>query len=236
MHRIIICDDELQIGQLVQRKLIEYGMRRDIEIKTTIFTDAANMLRALPEQADLIFLDVEMPNMDGITAAAEVRKKLPDVNIIFLSGHKEYVFETFRVQAFRYLLKPLKEEELEEALDAIIVLRNHEERLEYRFQDENWSIPYRSIVYFEGMRGKIWIYCTGGKTYRWRGAMGEIAEKMKGRGFVMVHQSYVINMKKIHRYNSREIEMEGGAKIPISRLRLNDFKREYIKIIGGAVI
>ncbi len=173
--------------------------------------------------------------MDGMTLAAELRKTFPEAVIIFLSGHKEYVFDSFRVKAFRYLLKPLKDEDLEEAMNAIFDLRENEDRLEYRFQDENWSIPYRDILYFEGMRGKIWIYCRDGKIYRWRGAMATLADELKGRDFVMVHQSYIINMHRIHKYNSKEVEMDGGATIPISKMRLNSFKKEYVKLWGASL-
>lgn len=230
---IIICDDELQICKLIQRKLLEYGIHRDVEIRTEIFTDAGEMLKAVRENVDLLILDVEMPGMDGMTAASKIRRENPDVNIIFLSGHREYVFESFRVQAFRYLLKPLKDEDLEEAMDAIFVHRKNETCLEYNFLGENWSIPYRDILYLEGMRGKIWIHCSGGKIYRWRGAMAPVSEDLKKHGFFMTHQSYIVNMHRITRFNFKEVELDGEVTVPISKLRLNDFKKEYVKKFSG---
>lgn len=78
------------------------------------------------------------------------------------------------------------------------------------------------------MRDKIWLHCQDG-VYRWRGALKNLQDLLEGRGFFQVHRSYIINMDKIQKHNSKEIQMENGDMVPVSRYKLDDFKEEYIK-------
>ncbi len=234
MHNIAICDDEIQIGKLLKQKLVDYSMHHNVDYNITLFQEGMSLLQKLEagEPFDLIFLDVQMPGLNGIEVASEIRKINKDVMLVFLSSYKEYVFESFKVQAFRYLLKPLKDEAFKEVMDAVYEQYGIEERLEYSFQNEHFSINYRDILYIEGMRGKIWLHCKKQQTYRWRGALSTLAEELKTRGFFLIHRSYLINMKKIIRYNSQEVIMEDGQSLPISKHRYNEFRKEYILLWG----
>ena len=78
------------------------------------------------------------------------------------------------------------------------------------------------------MKGKIWIYCKS-DTYRYRGALKDIDEMLKGKGFFQIHQSYIINMNKIVRYDKTEIVLEGGYKVPVSRYKWKGFQEEYAR-------
>ncbi|MDO4620890.1 MAG: LytTR family DNA-binding domain-containing protein [Lachnospiraceae bacterium] len=229
---IVICDDEIQIASLLQKKLQEYAMRHSLTFSITLYSEGRKLINSFAHaglKADLIFLDIKMKDMDGISVAEELRKMNVESEIIFLSGYKEYVFDSFRVRTFRYLLKPLKEQELWEAMDALLRNYNEEDRLEYDFMDEHYSIRYKDIVYIEGMRGKIWIHC-GKDVYRWRGALSNLHDVMKDKGFFLIHRSYLINMSKIVRYNSNEIIMEGEEAVPLSKYKRDEFKKEYIRL------
>lgn len=231
-----ICDDEIQIGQLLQKKLLEYSMQHEVDYMISVYQSGRELLDAMDRDGpfDLIFLDVQMPVLNGLETAAELRKKYKDTVLIFLSSYKDYVFDSFKVQAFRYLLKPLKDEELQEVLDTLCRQWNREDRLNYSFQNEHYSVAYSDILYIEGMRGKIWIHCTG-ETCRWRGSLSVMAVDLQEKGFFLIHRSYLINMRRIVRYNSQEVEMENGQILPVSKLKYNDFRKEYIRIWGESL-
>ncbi len=231
--RVAICDDEIRIGRLLKKKLLEFSMRHNVEYKVTLFQDGRHLLDSLKagEQFDLIFLDVQMPGINGIDTAAEIRRSSRDVILVFLSSYKEYVFETFKVQAFRYLLKPLKDEDFEEVMESVYSQWARDDRLEYSFQNEYYSVSFNDILYIDGMRGKIWIH-TADQVYRWRGALSLIAEDLRDREFFLIHRSYLINMKKIVQYNSQQVILENGEKLPISKHRYNEFRKEYIRLWG----
>lgn len=169
-----------------------------------------------------------MPGKNGMEVARLIREQNKKMLIVFMTAYSEFVFESFKVDAFRYLVKPVKDQELAESLDAIDgKFKEKQDVLTFQFQNEIFHIKYSDIIYIEGMRDKIWIYCKN-QTYRWRGTMKYLMDLLENRHFFQVHRSYIINMEKIRKYNSQQITLEGGYEVPISKYRLNEFKEEYI--------
>ncbi len=228
--RIAICDDESQICEVMRDKIQKYYFTEKVNLSIQTFSSGEKVLESNLDHIDVLFLDVDMPGIDGLKTAKTIRKKNKDMIIIFLTAYSEFVFESFKVDAFRYLIKPVKDSELAETLDAVQKkLCEPAEYLSFQFQNEMYSIKYSDIIYLEGMRDKIWIHCKD-KTYRWRGAIKNLNEMLKDKGFFQVHRSYIINMNKIRRYNSGKVFLEDNREVPISKYRQNAFKEEYIKL------
>ena len=227
--RIAICDDEAQIRELLKKRITKYCFTHNVELNLQMFENGENFINQNYDDIDVVFLDVDMPGIDGLETAKAIREKNRDMLIVFLTAYSEFVFESFKVDAFRYLVKPVPDHEMTETLDAIIdKLCAPEENLSFQFQNEMYSIRYSDIIYIEGMRDKIWIYCKD-MTYRWRGTLKNLNELLQDKGFFQVHRSYIINMNKIQKYNSQTVVMESDYEVPISKYRLDDFKEEYIK-------
>lgn len=227
---IAICDDEKQICELLKDKIQKFYFEKSIEFKIQTYASGNDFVNGDFNKTDVVFLDMDMPGKNGMETAKEIRKNNKEMLIIFLTAYSEFVFESFKVDALRYLVKPVKKHELEETLVAIEQkLCEPEECFSFKFQNEIYSIKYTDIIYIEGMKNKIWIHCKG-ESYRWRGKMKEISELLKEKGFFYIHQSYIINMNKIIKYNWQMVYLEGGYEIPISRYRLDDFKKEYVKL------
>ena len=227
---IAICDDERKICQLLQNKIERYYFSQDLPFNIHIYEDGNNLLESNLNKIDVLFLDIDMPGKNGMEIANEIRRFNKDLLIVFLTAYSEYVFESFKVDTFRYLLKPLDDQELVEVLDAALdkIQIDKDEYLNFHFQGEIYSMRYKDIIYIEGMKDKIWIHCTN-ETYRWRGALKNLQELLKDKGFFQVHRSYIINMDKIQRYNSKIVYLEGNKEVPISRYKLDAFKEEYIR-------
>lgn len=228
--RIAVCDDERPICRLLKEKIQKYYFADRIEFHVETFESGDELLESDLSQIDVLFLDVDMPGKNGLETAKEIRKVNREMLIIFLTAYSEFVFESFKVDTFRYLVKPLKEREFEETLAAIRQeLCKAEECLSFQFQNEMYHIRYSDIIYIEGMRDKVWI-CSKNETYRWSGTLKALNKSLKGKGFFQVHRSYIINMNKIQKYNSQTVQLEGEKEIPISKYRLDEFKEEYIRL------
>ncbi len=226
--RIAICDDEKKICDLIKNKVESYYSSQGMEFDIRVFYNGEEVLAWDLDSIDVLFLDVDMPGKNGLEVAKLIRERNKEVLIVFMTAYSEFVFESFKVDAFRYLVKPVECQELKETLDAIG--RKFEETqdvLTFQFQNETFRIKCSDIIYIEGMRDKIWIYCKD-QTYRWRGTMKYLTDLLEDRHFFQVHRSYIINMKKIKKYNSQTITLEGGYEVPISKYRLNEFKEAYI--------
>lgn len=227
--QIAVCDDERKISKLLKEKIQRYCFAQNVDWEIHIFESGEQLLKDDWMQFEVLFLDMDMPGLNGLETAKEIRKQNKEILIIFLTAYSEFVFESFKVDAFRYLIKPLKEQELQETLEAIMQkLCDPEEYLNFRFQNETYSVKYSEILYIEGMQDKMWIYCQH-DTYRWRGRMKSLNLLLKEKGFFQPHRSYIINMSKIQKYNSKEVLLEGGYRVPISKYRLDEFKEEYLK-------
>ena len=224
-----ICDDERQICELLREKIVNYSISKNIECEIKSYENGESLLENWPEKLDIIFLDVEMPGKNGLEIAREIRRRNKTTIIIFLTAYREFVFESFKVDAFRYLLKPLKDQEFDEAMDAILKnLYQEEETLKIQFHGEKYTIRIDDIIYIEVMNKKIWIYCSD-QTYRWVGSLNELTDRIRDKGFFRIHRSYLINMNKIKYYNNQIVHLEQGYELQISRYKLNEFKEEYIK-------
>ncbi len=227
--RIALCDDDNRIMDILEEKLKKYSEEHNIEFTVKRFLGGTELLAYDLKEIDLLFLDMEMPGLNGVEVATEIRKTNRSMAIIFVTAFEKFVFESFKVNAFRYLLKPLDDNKFTEALDALISQNNNDDDyLCFSFQNENYRIAYNNIIYIEIMRDKIWIHCYG-KTYRWRGTLKQITEKLIEKGFFQVHRSYLINMSKIKSYSSNNIVLDEDCNVPISKYRLDAFREEYIK-------
>ncbi|MCI7145665.1 MAG: LytTR family DNA-binding domain-containing protein [Clostridiales bacterium] len=233
--KIAICDDEKKIRVSLRDKIAAYSIRNNLEISCSEYSTGDELLENYPEQTDVIFLDVEMPGTDGLKTAEEIRKRDTSVIIVFLTAFSSFVFESFKVEAFRYLLKPLKDEEFTETMDAVADrLYGGEDKLNLEFQNEKYAVPYRDILTIEILGHKVWIRCNE-NTYRWNGSMVKLNEALDGKSFFMPHRSYIINMRKVDRYTNSEITMTDGSTVPLSRRRADAFKEEYIKYWSDAI-
>lgn len=228
--RIAICDDEKQICEFLKEKIRRYYFSNDINFSIQTFENGEKLLESDLNLIDVLFLDVEMPGRNGMKVAKAIREKNKEMIIVFLTAYSEFVFESFKVDAFRYLVKPVNNQELNETLDAIQQkFTETEDYLSFQFQNEMYSVKYSDIVYIEGMRDKIWIYCKE-HTYRWRCTLKNLCDQLSDKGFFQVHRSYIINMNKIQKYNSQTVSLDGDFEVPISKYRLNEFKEEYLKL------
>ncbi len=227
--RIALCDDDNRIMDILEEKLTKYYQEKNIDFEINRFLGGKELLAYNLNEIDLLFLDMEMPGMNGVEVATEIRKENRNLTIIFVTAFEKFVFESFKVNAFRYLLKPLDDEKLREALDSLNTKSNKKDDcLCFQFQNENFCVNYDDIIFIEIMRDKIWIHCHG-KTYRWRGTLKQITEKLIKKGFFQVHRSYLVNMSKIKSYTSNTVVLEDNCNVPISKYRLDAFKEEYIK-------
>lgn len=227
--KIAICDDEKKICLCIKETIDRFYFARNEEIEIVCFENGDQLLQSDLKSIDILFLDIEMSGCNGLEVAREIRKIDQNMIIVFVTAYNKFVFESFKVKAYRYLLKPVKEDDLIEALQSIQKeLYDSAEEIFFSFQNENYRIRIADILYVEGMRAKIWIHCRN-ETYRYRGALKSIESMLKGKGFFQIHQSYIINLNMIVRYDKTEIELEGGHKVPVSRYKWKAFQEEYAR-------
>jgi DNA-binding LytR/AlgR family response regulator len=110
LYRIAICDDSLEYCHIVSEIIESISKKNKIECTITIFVSGKELIKAFKENNfDIIFLDMEMPELNGIETGLLIRQMSKDVIILYLTSHKEYAYDSYKVKAKNYLLKPVSE-------------------------------------------------------------------------------------------------------------------------------
>ncbi|MBR4144837.1 MAG: response regulator transcription factor, partial [Lachnospiraceae bacterium] len=160
--RIAVCDDEERF--LTDIKDHIYEIYNSMDVVVDCFTSGKNLINSFDKQSyDLVFLDIEMPEIDGLTLAKMLREKSNELNIVFLTGHIEYALEGYEVNALRYLTKPVKKDKMLEVLHYVSEKLTKNHKLKIRVDGEDTFIDVNDIVYFEAQNQYIMIYTKTGE-------------------------------------------------------------------------
>lgn len=231
---ICICDDEPFIAGYYQRELRARFNDRHILPEIKVFTDPKKLLDAVRKGVnwDVFFLDIDMNGLNGIDLAREIRKKDAGTRIIFLSIHEELVYDTFQVNAYRFIPKSMFHSRINECIDSIIA--DSEEKDPDFFVVSSGSdifrYPIRDIIYIHSTDKYLNIHLREGNEPFVRCQIKTAADELEPFGFIQPHKSYLVNYRYIKRIEGSRIYMDDGSEIPMSRYRINDVKTNYRRL------
>ena len=240
MIKIAVCDDERYFRDRMNKMLTEYMEEKGYSYDITDFKSGEEFLKATVQKMDytIVFLDVNMKEIDGIETARAIRCLSADTYIVFVTAFISYVLEGYKVNAIRYLLKEdgnLKGA-MQECLDAIIENMNYREvRCGFEFQSGRKELCVDRILYIESRLHKVIFFVMedGIKEYHMYDKLDNIDKILTQYDFYRIHQSFLVNMryvKKVERYRAVLLnEME----IAVSKKYYKGFETEYIRTRGN---
>ena len=229
--KIAICDDEKKASEALLEILEECP--EPIE-KTDVYFSGEELLRST-EQYDLLFLDIDMPGMDGIMTAKEIRKTDKQVEIIYITNYGGYAGYAFGVHAFGYLLKPVKEKEIKRQLkEALEYMQKENQKpvVDLLTKEGRIRIPAEEIYYFEYTFRMLEVHTKEGVYYQ-QAKISECLEKMRPYGFAMPHKSFVVNLDQVRGIKGYEITMMDGSVLPLSQKKGKAFREELNLFLAG---
>lgn len=233
--RIAYCDDEKVQGIFLKNAVSQWERKSSIPCEVTLYSSAEEMLFENPDTFpfDIIILDIELDRMNGIELAKSIRKADKHVMIAFLSNSREYVFQGYEVQAIRYFVKPLSEEQLFPVLDMVKQTSVQKQYIIIGGAAEKIRLDFDEIIYVEALGHYVNIY-TEKANYEIKMNMTDIAGKLTGC-FVSTHRSYLANLNHIERITKTECHLRGGYTIPVSRSAYKQVNQEFISFYKGGV-
>ena len=230
--RIAICDDEeiyrIELKSCLNKLLID----TDYDINT--FSDGRILLNRFEEcPFDIVFLDIEMPEIDGITLARKLRSASDSVFIVFLTSHIEYALEGYEVNALRYLTKPADPNKVKEIIRYVQDKQNNAHQIIIKSEGEDILIDINDIIYMESMDKNVRIV-TSKEEYITRYNISDYEEQLKNFGFFRIHRGYLISLNKVKRIVKNDVVMDNEITLPISRNNVKTLKDTLYAYVEGA--
>ncbi len=230
MIHIGICDDEKKHRELLHDVISHILFSYD-DMTFDYYTSGKEVLDAIAQESfccELLFLDINMPEQNGLDTAACIREHQVDVDIIFVTVSAEHVFDGYTYQAFSYLLKPLDSGRMEDELQRYMALRNHGSHcLHVNIGGRQVQIILDKVKYFMADNRKIIVCQRGEEELSFYAKMGDVEQMLLEAGFIRCHQSYLVNTRYIQSCSRTEIDI-GQEIIPVSR-RYVDRIKSYCK-------
>lgn len=226
---IAICDDDSIHVDLIK----SYINSMDIPYKVNYILaySGEELLENIKEiSIDIVFLDIEMKDLDGIQTGRRIRQKYKDAIIVYLTGYRDYTLEAFEIESFQYLIKPIIEEKFKRVMDRILIrfkeIKAYKEKVKIfsaQTKEKLIKLKYDDIYYFEKYFRKIKIH-TLDQTIEFYGCMKNLLYEIDTSYFVRCHQSYVVNRNKIKGINRNILALSEKEEwyIPISRTYRQD--------------
>lgn len=216
--RIAICDDEKQIrSNIIDLIKPHFSNNNDCEICEFYCGEELINDYNSGQRFDILFLDVEMQEKNGIETAKEIRKTDDNIIIIFITSHIDYVFDTFRVNAFQFLKKPIIKEDFDnDFIRALNAYKKNHYMYEIRYKNEINVVDVKDITFIEVFNHSVFVHCNL-TNYQKSGKLKDEITSLEQFGFVQCHKSILVNMSHIKNVNENTLTLKNNTNLIISK-------------------
>lgn len=234
MLNIAIVEDERAHAELLVQYIREWSGKNHIHCQFRKFPNAGSFLFEWEENRvwDALFLDIQMPGMNGVELARRIRAQDHRVAIVFTTGITDYLQEGYEVAALHYLVKPLDKRKVAICMERIADEREQEGDEQVCLLETGGAsvrIRAKDILYIEAFSHETEIHVKEA-AYRVREGIGVWQERLSGGGlFVISHRSYLVNLLFVARIDKTEIILDGGEHIPLSRRNHRAVNEAFIR-------
>lgn len=224
MLRITYAEDEKQERERIDNYLHTYAQTKGLALDISCFEDGEKLLECYPEKTDILLLDIEMKQMDGMTAARQIREFDRRVQILFVTNLISYAIEGYEVQAADFLVKPIRYPVFASRMDRVLerIQVNQPRFLLTSYAKEKSCCQIQEIAYIESANKKTYIHLTDGTVQMSSEPLYILEEKLSDEPFYRCHNAFVVNLAKIRSMDGAEI-LIGQTRIPVSKYRKKDF-------------
>ena len=232
--RIGVVEDDPASCQRVLDYLNRYQSENDERFTVSVFDDGARIVEKYTPVYDILLLDIEMKEMDGMKAARRIRERDDHVVIVFITAAPQYAISGYEVRALSYLLKPVPwfafSQELKRSIDAL--RRNGDDSMLIETSNGQMRLELTDIVYLESIRHTIVIHTLDGKLSI-NGTLKDMEAKLADHHFFRSNSCYLVNLRHVAGVADQDCVMSNGERLRVSRPRKKAFLAALANFMGG---
>ena len=231
MIKIAICEDKKEQQELLKTYINQIFEALYIKYKLEIFNSGEELLENYQNDTDVLLLDIQMGQINGMDTARKIRSIDDKVEIIFITSLIEYALEGYEVRAYRYLIKPVKYENLKEnIINCIKEVDIKNKYIIVKEQGNQIKLDINEITYVEVQKETITIH-TLNEVYKTNGTMINIEKDIDCDRFFRCHKSFLVNLEHIKSIKQYTAILENSEEVPVSRYRFKDTKDKFFDLI-----
>lgn len=226
--KIYICDDEIKMLEEISAKVTNYIEKSQI----TCFGSGQNLIEHLnKEGCDVLLLDIDMPEMNGMEVAEGLAGLDKKPLLIFVTGHDELVYESFQYHPFGFIRKQFLEAELGRLLeDCQKELLQEKKCFNFHTAAGEVHLNLAEILFFESEGNYLTVY-TPQVMYRFRSTLGAMENSLHGDGFIRIHKGFLVNQAAIRLFGSETVELVDGRSLPLGKTYAESAKQQFMRYL-----
>lgn len=230
---IATCDDEMQYCEQIEKFITKLGTTLGIDVECDKYDSGSKLLNSNYSKYQIIFLDIIMPDENGIYIAEKIRETNQKVEIIFLTALLQYAIDGYKVRAYRFLVKPIQYEDFVFQLKELFIQLDgiEKNKLELRKYGQSLDIKIKDIIYVEVIDHFLTYHCVN-CNLSIRGTMRKLENSLKEHFFFRIHNSYIVNMQYIYEIKNLHLLLKNGEELPIARSKRETFIQAYLDFWG----
>jgi len=232
--KLAICDDEQSETEYITSLVQSWATKSTLTVELYTFDSSESFLFAYDadKSFDILLLDIQMKQMDGVELAKKLRASGAQMQIVFITGFPDFIAEGYDVSALHYLMKPVSEEKLMEVLDRAVQLLGAK-KTSLLLKTENGQVRAfcDDITYVEAFAHNVVVYTTS-EVIEVKESISTL-ETAFAKDFCRVHRSYIVGLRHIRQISKAVVILDDGTKIPLSRRRYDTLNQAFISYHKG---
>ena len=233
MFRIAIVEDQDETRECLNRFVRQYAEEQGVQVEISLITDGSEIAEHYTPGFDIIFMDVEMPRLDGFGAAEAIRAVDAEVVLVFVTNMAQYAIKGYAVGALDYVLKPVPyfafSQQLQKAVNQLAKRTRH--YLAVPVDGGMRRLDAATIYYIESEGHRVHFYTEDGD-FSAPGALKALEEKLAGRLFARCNSGYLVNLAQVSGVQQNTVQV-GPHELQISRPKRRAFLAALADYIGG---
>lgn len=231
MINVAIVEDEEEYSSVIKEYTGRYAEQNGLDFKVAVFNSAESFLFSDVNAFDLIFMDIQLPKMDGMSAVKKLRETNPNVAVVFVTSLAQFAINGYEVGALDFITKPFSYDNFALKFRRIVnqVKKKADENVIVHSKVQTNVIKVSEIYYVE-IRSHNVVYHTARGAFSTTGTMKKVCDQLAAYPFALCNQCYLVNLKYVTQMDSSDVTVY-DKKLAVSRPKRKEFLRalnEYI--------